>query len=223
MHWRDEVRVCVWERGGERKSNVIRWQLTAESFNTETHSPSQDACFYIVYQQTWWHSTLNCIFMALLNWKLLVFLMWFHKKKEKSHLRNAASLLQLCLVSLVGFILYCINYLPDEKTSMQFVVKVSLYSTKSIFLYCASEALRCRERLIWELYIPDWGHFSDACICVFSSKAKEYKFMFMWKNSSVISAKLSFIHTNFILQLHQQHNACSWNFRAATISSLLFA
>lgn len=36
----------------------------------------------------------------------------------------SAVLLQLCLVSILGFILYCITYLPDERTSMQFIVKV---------------------------------------------------------------------------------------------------
>lgn len=30
----------------------------------------------------------------------------------------------LCLVSIVGFILYCITYLPDERTSMQFIGKL---------------------------------------------------------------------------------------------------
>ncbi|XP_029288807.1 sarcospan [Cottoperca gobio] len=30
----------------------------------------------------------------------------------------------LCLVSILGFILYCITYLPDEKTSMQFIGKL---------------------------------------------------------------------------------------------------
>lgn len=36
----------------------------------------------------------------------------------------------LCVVSLLGFILYCITYLPDERTSMQFIAKL-LY-----FLLC---------------------------------------------------------------------------------------
>lgn len=36
--------------------------------------------------------------------------------------------LQLCLVSIVGFILYCIDYLPDERSSMQFIIKVSLHT-----------------------------------------------------------------------------------------------
>lgn len=35
-------------------------------------------------------------------------------------------LLQLCLVSILGFILYCVAYIPDERTSMQFIVKVGL-------------------------------------------------------------------------------------------------
>ncbi|XP_029379188.1 sarcospan [Echeneis naucrates] len=30
----------------------------------------------------------------------------------------------LCLVSILGFILYCITYLPDERSSMQFIVKL---------------------------------------------------------------------------------------------------
>lgn len=30
----------------------------------------------------------------------------------------------LCLVSILGFILYCITYLPDERTSMQFIAKL---------------------------------------------------------------------------------------------------
>ncbi|MED6286614.1 hypothetical protein CHARACLAT_007846, partial [Characodon lateralis] len=29
----------------------------------------------------------------------------------------------LCLVSIVGFFLYCITYQPDERTSTQFIVK----------------------------------------------------------------------------------------------------
>ncbi|KAM4618611.1 sarcospan [Polymixia lowei] len=37
----------------------------------------------------------------------------------------------LCLVSILGFILYCITYLPDERTCMQFVAKL-LY-----FVLCA--------------------------------------------------------------------------------------
>lgn len=35
-------------------------------------------------------------------------------------------LLQLCLVSIAGFILYYITYLPEERTSGQFIAKVSL-------------------------------------------------------------------------------------------------
>lgn len=30
----------------------------------------------------------------------------------------------LCLVAILGFILYCISYLPDERTSLQFIVKL---------------------------------------------------------------------------------------------------
>ncbi|XP_030588033.1 sarcospan [Archocentrus centrarchus] len=30
----------------------------------------------------------------------------------------------LCLVSILGFVLYCITYLPDERTSKQFIVKL---------------------------------------------------------------------------------------------------
>ncbi|CAJ1056981.1 sarcospan [Xyrichtys novacula] len=30
----------------------------------------------------------------------------------------------LCIVSIVGFILYCVTYLPDERTSMQFIGKL---------------------------------------------------------------------------------------------------
>ncbi|KAM8890779.1 sarcospan [Spinachia spinachia] len=37
----------------------------------------------------------------------------------------------LCLVSILGFILYCVTYLPDERTSIQFIVKI-LY-----FVLCA--------------------------------------------------------------------------------------
>lgn len=34
------------------------------------------------------------------------------------------SLLQMCVVALLGFVLYLITYLPDERTSMQFITKV---------------------------------------------------------------------------------------------------
>ncbi|KAF3688971.1 Sarcospan K-ras oncogene-associated protein Kirsten-ras-associated protein [Channa argus] len=30
----------------------------------------------------------------------------------------------LCLVSILGFILYCVTYVPDERTSLQFIVKL---------------------------------------------------------------------------------------------------
>ncbi|KAK2842101.1 hypothetical protein Q5P01_012301 [Channa striata] len=30
----------------------------------------------------------------------------------------------LCLVSILGFILYCVTYVPDERTSVQFIVKL---------------------------------------------------------------------------------------------------
>lgn len=33
-------------------------------------------------------------------------------------------LLQVCVVSLVGFVMLCISYQPDEKTCVQFTVKV---------------------------------------------------------------------------------------------------
>jgi len=32
--------------------------------------------------------------------------------------------LQVCVVSLVGFVMLCISYQPDEKTCVQFTVKV---------------------------------------------------------------------------------------------------
>lgn len=38
-------------------------------------------------------------------------------------------LLQLCLVSILGFILCCVTYIPDERSSMQFIVKVSLHTS----------------------------------------------------------------------------------------------
>uniref|UniRef100_A0A3P9LH56 Sarcospan (Kras oncogene-associated gene) n=1 Tax=Oryzias latipes TaxID=8090 RepID=A0A3P9LH56_ORYLA len=72
----------------------------------------------------------------------------------------------LCLVSLVGFILYCINYLPDEKTSMQFVVKL-LY-----FILCTTGVV------ISVLAVAFAGHhhsqsssftckqMGEACVCV---------------------------------------------------------
>ncbi|XP_058502385.1 sarcospan [Solea solea] len=30
----------------------------------------------------------------------------------------------LCLVSILGFILYCVTYVPDERTTLQFIVKL---------------------------------------------------------------------------------------------------
>ncbi|XP_054864909.1 sarcospan [Amphiprion ocellaris] len=33
----------------------------------------------------------------------------------------------LCLVSILGFILYCVTYLPDERTSMQFIAKLHAF------------------------------------------------------------------------------------------------
>ncbi|CAG03430.1 unnamed protein product, partial [Tetraodon nigroviridis] len=40
----------------------------------------------------------------------------------------------LCLVSVLGFILYCITYLPDERTSAQFICEVLYFILCSIGL-----------------------------------------------------------------------------------------
>lgn len=49
--------------------------------------------------------------------------------------------LQLCVVSIVGLILYCITYVPDERTSMQFIVKVRLH-THSDSILVKTEVVR---------------------------------------------------------------------------------
>lgn len=54
-------------------------------------------------------------------------LCWHHRPEVSDFLKWCSDLLlQLCLVSILGFILYFITYLPDERTSMQFICKVSL-------------------------------------------------------------------------------------------------
>lgn len=57
-------------------------------------------------------------------------LCWHHRPDISDFLKWCSDLLlQLCLVSILGFILYFITYLPDERTSMQFICKVSLQHT----------------------------------------------------------------------------------------------
>ena len=36
------------------------------------------------------------------------------------------SCVQLCLTSMVGFVLYCITYVPEERTTKQFIAKVTI-------------------------------------------------------------------------------------------------
>ncbi|KAJ8379440.1 hypothetical protein SKAU_G00002180 [Synaphobranchus kaupii] len=47
----------------------------------------------------------------------------------------------VCLVSLLGFVLYCITYLPDEKTSMQFVAKLLYFLLSTLALVLSVLAL----------------------------------------------------------------------------------
>ncbi|XP_037624227.1 sarcospan [Sebastes umbrosus] len=47
----------------------------------------------------------------------------------------------LCLVSIVGFILYCITYVPDERTSSQFIVKLLYFILCTIGLVISLLAL----------------------------------------------------------------------------------
>lgn len=39
-------------------------------------------------------------------------------------LKQLCVVLQLCIVSALGFVLYFITYLPDERTYTQFIIKV---------------------------------------------------------------------------------------------------
>lgn len=159
MHWRDRVWACLCEtergrargeRGG-RESNVIRWQLTAESCNHAIlrdtpenrgtkYFLEQDLCFYTVShskhtdptsyiytarQQQGTHAWA-ALFVILKDYKMSIIvifsLCWYILCQMCSNV-----LLQLCLISILGFILYCVTYLPDERTSMQFICKVSLH------------------------------------------------------------------------------------------------
>ncbi|XP_034735276.1 sarcospan [Etheostoma cragini] len=47
----------------------------------------------------------------------------------------------LCLVSILGFVLYCITYLPDERTSMQFIGKLLYFVLCTIGLVISVMAL----------------------------------------------------------------------------------
>ncbi|KAG7454518.1 hypothetical protein MATL_G00260580 [Megalops atlanticus] len=47
----------------------------------------------------------------------------------------------VCLVSVLGFVLYCITYLPDEKTSMQFIAKLLYFLLCSVGLVLSVLAL----------------------------------------------------------------------------------
>lgn len=58
--------------------------------------------------------------------KSILCVVWMHFKLNQMPI---SCFLQLCLVSILGFILYCINYQPDEQSSLQFIVKVSLQTT----------------------------------------------------------------------------------------------
>ncbi|XP_029008246.1 sarcospan isoform X2 [Betta splendens] len=40
----------------------------------------------------------------------------------------------LCVVSVVGFVLYCITYVPDERTSVQFIVKLLYFALCTVGL-----------------------------------------------------------------------------------------
>uniref|UniRef100_G3PCY2 Sarcospan (Kras oncogene-associated gene) n=1 Tax=Gasterosteus aculeatus aculeatus TaxID=481459 RepID=G3PCY2_GASAC len=47
----------------------------------------------------------------------------------------------LCLVSIPGFILYCVTYLPDERTSIQFIVKILYFALSAIGLVTSVVAM----------------------------------------------------------------------------------
>lgn len=140
------VSVSVWKREGEgeRDSNVIRWQLTAESCNIEKHPENldskhlleQDACFFTVSNS---NPSRACILYNSNNRqnKHKCMGLWGIERLQNAYYDDffpspwykwifSYVLLQLCLVSILGFVLYGITYLPDERTSVQFICKVSL-------------------------------------------------------------------------------------------------
>ncbi|KAM7396524.1 hypothetical protein PAMP_019558 [Pampus punctatissimus] len=71
----------------------------------------------------------------------------------------------LCLVSVLGFILYCINYLPDEKSSMQFIVKLLYFVMCTIGLVISVLVMAFAGHHYSQASMFSCGQVGEDCVC----------------------------------------------------------
>ncbi|KAJ8411305.1 hypothetical protein AAFF_G00173110 [Aldrovandia affinis] len=127
----------------------------------------------------------------------------------------------VCLVSVLGFVLYCITYLPDEKTSMQFVAKLLyfLLCTVGLFLSvlvlafsghhlkqvndftCEEEEADCRCRLDHEDPIARTFLYVDAGDC--SSITVTLKVFFLLQMVLNLAQALVCLAAAFVMWKHR--------------------
>lgn len=71
----------------------------------------------------------------------------------------------LCLVAIVGFILYCITYLPDERTSLQFIGKLLYFILCTIGLVISLLAMSFAGHHYTQTSSFWCEHVGEDCVC----------------------------------------------------------
>uniref|UniRef100_A0A8C4RX35 Sarcospan (Kras oncogene-associated gene) n=2 Tax=Erpetoichthys calabaricus TaxID=27687 RepID=A0A8C4RX35_ERPCA len=109
----------------------------------------------------------------------------------------------VCLVSLLGFILYCITYLPDENTSMQFIIKLAY------FLLCALGLVVCILAVAFTCHhytqINNYTcAMEDTCVCKLNPEdpiARSFVYMGVQDCSDITSSLKLYFLLQIILNL----------------------
>ncbi|XP_003967330.2 sarcospan [Takifugu rubripes] len=76
----------------------------------------------------------------------------------------------LCLVSILGFILYCITYVPDERTSAQFICKVLYFILCTIGLVVSVLVVAFAGHHYSQTSAFSCGPAGEDCVCTLSQE-----------------------------------------------------
>ncbi|XP_017546095.1 sarcospan [Pygocentrus nattereri] len=112
----------------------------------------------------------------------------------------------LCVVSIVGFVLYCITYLPDERTSMQFIIKLLYFLLCSVGVvisilviafqghhYSLTNGFACRE-------------MGENCVCTLEPEdpiARTFTYVEVSNCSAITSTLMLYYLLQMVLNLAQ--------------------
>ncbi|KAG5830492.1 sarcospan [Anguilla anguilla] len=106
----------------------------------------------------------------------------------------------VCLVSLLGFALYCITYLPDEKTSLQFVAKLLYFLLCTLALVLSLLALAFAGHHYAQVNGFTCSQEGNDCRCVLEPEDPIAR-SFLYADAGDCSSFTSTLKLCFILQI----------------------